>query len=122
MATITIAPGNVSSGASVSLPSSSAHSAIRLVYGLRPGQIAPTWELLRPLPIIIGADEDGWYVLNDTVFQVYGDGDTLIEAQRDYITSLIDYYRMVERDVLDGDDPARRELERIQTYMRPHTR
>jgi hypothetical protein len=82
------------------------------------GVIAPSWELVRPLTVTIGADEDGWNVLSDEVFQVYGDGDTLEDARRDYIASLIEYYRMVERDSDNGDESARRELDRVQAYVR----
>ncbi|HKV83676.1 MAG TPA: hypothetical protein VJN88_03920 [Ktedonobacterales bacterium] len=86
------------------------------------GAIAPAWELLRPLPVTISADEDGWYVASDDVFQVYGDGETLANAQHDYVISLIDYYLLVERDALSGDVSAQCELDRVQAYIHPQTR
>ena len=82
------------------------------------GMIAPSWELTHPLTLTVSADEDGWFVVSDDVFHVYGDGETLDNARQDYIVSLIDYYRLVERDALGGEDSDRCEFERAQTYIR----
>lgn len=109
----------LSSGERVTFPVAPAVSAARPLYGLLPGPLASGWELRRYLPITIGADEDGWYVLSDNIFLVYGDGDTLPDAQRDYVASLIDYYRIVERDAHGGDDAAQKELARVQAYFGP---
>ena len=122
MQSVTVRSNEFTSSASVAVPTASVastHTYTSPQYGLRPGLITHQWQLLRYLPVEFGADEDGWYVLTDTVFQVYGDGDTLKAAQRDYISSLIDYYRLVERDALDGDESARREFNRVQEYVRP---
>ena len=117
---VTVHPEEYVGGARrVTLPTSSAYSVSAAPYGLLPGPLGNGWVIARYIPVAIHADEDGWYVLSDTVFQVYGDGGTLAAAQRDYIASLIDYYRMVERDALENDASARRELKRVQKYVHP---
>lgn len=80
------------------------------------------WTLALPLNLTLATDEDGWNVLTDDVFQVYGDGETLEDARCDYIASLIEYYRMVERDATDGDESAHSEFDRMRSYLRPVAR
>ncbi len=59
------------------------------------GRIAEGWELVQPLPIRSEWDGD-LYIVSDSLFSVYGDGDTEISAQEDYVTSLIEYYQLLD--------------------------
>lgn len=56
---------------------------------------APDWQLVEPLQIVHEQDEDGCYVVSDGISVVYGVGDTLFEAQQDYLVSLIEYCQLL---------------------------
>jgi hypothetical protein len=58
------------------------------------GRIAKGWELIQPLPIKLERDGD-LYIVSDSLFSVYGDGNTESAAQEDYVTSLIEYYQLL---------------------------
>ena len=60
------------------------------------GRIAKGWELVPPLPIRTEWDGD-LYIVSDSLFSVSGDGDTEVAAQEDYVTSLIEYYQLLDR-------------------------
>jgi len=78
------------------------------------GQIAPQWVVLRPLPITLERDTDGAYIVSDTLFCVYGWGRTLAEAHQDYVTSLIEYYQIMQGH---EDKPTQAMFHRLQTYL-----
>lgn len=78
------------------------------------GRIAEGWELVQPLPIKSEWDGD-LCIVSDSLFSVYGDGDTEVSAQEDYVTSLIEYYQL-----LDGraDDVFTRALfQKLKRYL-----
>lgn len=50
---------------------------------------------MRFLLITLEQDEDGLYLASDDQFAVYGDGETLAEALKDYIVSLIEYFEIL---------------------------
>ena len=78
------------------------------------GQIAPQWVVLRPLPVTLERDPDGGYLVSDAVFCVYGWGRTLTEAQQDYLTSLIEYYQILQGH---ADAPTQTLFRHLQTYL-----
>lgn len=78
------------------------------------GQIAPQWVVLRPLPVTLERDTEGAYMVSDALFCVYGWGRTLAEAHQDYLTSLIEYYQIIQ----DHEDDLTQVLfRRLQTYL-----
>jgi len=42
--------------------------------------------------INIEMDDDGSYIVSDDIFGVYGNGKSVSESKRDYVSSLIEYY------------------------------
>lgn len=79
------------------------------------GEIAEGWELVQRLPV--SSDWDGdLCIMSDALFSVYGDGDTNAAAQQDYVTSLIEYYQLLE----DRADNVftRALLQKLKRYLR----
>lgn len=101
----------------VSRPTASAFSPETPLYPLE-GEIAEGWELSQPLWVTVDREEDGYYVLSDDLFLVYGEGATFNDALRDYVVSLIDYYQLVaaeaKRSALD-----QALFGRLRRYLRP---
>lgn len=56
------------------------------------GQIAPGWELVQPLLIMLTRDEDGGVTVFSLELNLYGIGETVEEAINDFISMLIDLY------------------------------
>jgi len=81
------------------------------------GDIGPGWKLIRPLPIKIEQDEDGYYVVSDDLFLVYGEAATLEEAEQDYIVSLRDYYQIIATRAAEGHAPTQKLLQQLETYL-----
>ena len=79
------------------------------------GRIAEGWELVQPLPIKSEWDGD-LCIVSDSLFSVYGDGDTEISAQEDYVKSLIEYYQLIEGRA--NDVFTRALFQRLQRYLR----
>ena len=79
------------------------------------GRIAEGWELVQLLPVSSEWDGD-LYIMSDALFSVYGDGDTNAAAQQDYVTSLIEYYQLLE----DRADNVftRALLQKLKRYLR----
>lgn len=86
---------------------------------LSAGTIASGWELIRALPVKIEQDEDGYYIVSDDTFLVYGEGRTLEEAQQDYTESLIDYYEIIATRAGEGHIPTHQLLQLLQEYLHP---
>ena len=87
------------------------------IYSVLLGEIAPGWEVVRPLFVMIEQDDDGGYVASDDRFVVYGAGDTASNAWQDYIVSLMDYYELV-RGRAEDSIPTQALLHHLQTYLR----
>ena len=101
----------------VSKPAASAFSPETPQYPLE-GEITRGWELSQPLWITVEREEDGYYVLSDDLFLVYGEGETFRAALQDYIVSLIDYYQLVAKGAKRG--PLDQALfGRLRRYLRP---
>lgn len=86
------------------------------------GNIEETWRMLQPLILWVEREDDGWYIVSDDLFGIYGDGPTFREAQRQYISSLIDHHEFLIRESQRGCPDASlalSELERMQRYLQP---
>lgn len=79
------------------------------------GRIAEGWELVQPLPVSSEWDRN-LCIMSDDLFSVYGDGDTEAAARQDYITSLIEYYQLIESRA--NDVFTRALFQRLQRYLR----
>jgi hypothetical protein len=69
------------------------------------------------LLVLIEQEGDGWFVLSDNIFPVYGDGGTLEEARADYVRSLIDYYELLATRAPENAQDAD-ELVHLRVYLR----
>lgn len=65
------------------------------------GEIIEGWEIQKLLDITIELDEEGYYIASENKFNVYGEGKTRDEAIEDYVTSLADFYELLEHDVYE---------------------
>lgn len=98
--------------------SSVTHMAPRqsILYGTL-GSYAPGWVIQQRLPVNFTPDEDGSFIVSDEIFPVYGTGETPSEAMADYITSLLELYGMVERDVRNRVPDTEDEFARLSYYL-----
>ena len=62
------------------------------------GKIGDSWALDVPLTLFVERELDGWYVISDEQFHMYGDGATFREALEDYLSTLIDQHRFLSRE------------------------
>jgi hypothetical protein len=80
------------------------------------GKIADGWKIIRELQLAVERDDDGYYLVSDDEFFVYGEGETLVQARRDYIISLIEYYELVARH---DDAPTQTLFRYLKSYLCP---
>lgn len=78
------------------------------------GTIKPGWKIIRPLMLTIEQDKNGYYIVSDDDFFVYGYGKTQSLAHQDYIVSLIEYYQLVEKQ---EDKPTQAIFNSLQSYL-----
>ncbi|MBM4461427.1 MAG: hypothetical protein FJ011_27330 [Chloroflexi bacterium] len=84
------------------------------------GLIAPGWQVIQPITLTCERDADGYHVLSDELFGVYGDGSTADQALHDYVVSLIDYYQLLAARAAD-DASARALFGRLRQYLFDHS-
>jgi hypothetical protein len=97
--TMTLFPQDVASYQSVTLPISDIaglpmSSDLALVYIFLYGQVAENLVLSKPLLITL-EQEDGSYIFSDSEFDIYGMGDSAVDAYQDYLSSLSEYYEIL---------------------------
>ncbi len=78
----------------------------------------PGWEFLQPIPLEVTHDEDGYFNIADTVFDVYGDGKTSSKALGSYIEALTEFYELVSVGA-QSNSFDRVLLQRLQQYLHP---
>ena len=81
------------------------------------GRIAAGWEIVKPFPLVIEQTEDGRILVSEDLFLMYGIGDTLDDALRDYETALMEYYDLISWDAADGDPPTQALFQYLQQYV-----
>jgi len=69
---------------------------------LSPGQIEGGWTLVRPIMLLVEREDDGWFVVSDDLFGVYGDAESLRQAVDQYASGLIDEYEFLLRESRDN--------------------
>ena len=47
-------------------------------------------------------DENGDFILSDNLFLVYGEGNTVKEAKKDYVESLVEYCQITNSEKRNG--------------------
>lgn len=82
------------------------------------GVIHDDWQLRLPLILFVDREEDGWYVISDDEFFVYGDGATYREAIEAYIASLIEYYGFLAREYVTNASAAP-QWDTVRRYLQP---
>ncbi len=85
---------------------------------LSPGRIEEGWTLMRPIILLVEREDDGWYVVSDGIFGVYGDADSLRQAVQQYASGLIDEYEFFRHEARHNP-LAIPQLERMRKYLQP---
>jgi len=87
---------------------------------LSPGQIEEGWALMRPIMLVVEREDDGWYVVSDDIFGVYGDAESLRQAVDQYASGLIDTYEFLLCES-QHNPLAMPQMERMRKYLQPST-
>ena len=53
--------------------------------------------LVQPLHLNVEQDQDGTFVVSDDIFLVYGNANNPSKAIEDYVTSLVEFYYLLQR-------------------------
>jgi hypothetical protein len=61
------------------------------------GALSGAYSLSKPIHLEVIRDEQGAYVVSDSITTVYGYGDDSQTAINDYVASLIEYYELLEQ-------------------------
>jgi hypothetical protein len=80
------------------------------------GKISDRLMLLKPLLVEFEDTGDGWVLASDDVFHMYGEGITYKYALADYVSSLSEYYELLESY---EDAPSVELFRYIQSYLQP---
>ena len=83
------------------------------------GEISEYFSLIQPLTINIEEAGDGSLIASDEVFYMYGQGATRREAVADYVSSLSEYYELLESH---EDAPSVALFKFLQSYLQPIAR
>lgn len=59
-------------------------------------EISEEWEVVSPFYLTVEEDGGGGFIAGDERISVYGEGSTELEAVSDYLTSLVEYYELLE--------------------------
>lgn len=95
-----------------SLPS--APSQVALV-----GDIFAHFLLAQPIVLSFEQGDLGKIIASDDIFYMYGEGNTRQEAVHDYLSTLAEYYGLLESH---NDAPSVELFSYLQTYLQPKVR
>lgn len=79
------------------------------------GRVSPRVYFKEPLEININ-NEDGYYIVSDAIFLVYGEGKTIQTAMDDYVSSLVEFYEIVKDESLNNKFEAA-QLKLLDLYI-----
>jgi hypothetical protein len=79
-------------------------------------QVSANLTLLQPITVDIEYDEGGKIIVSDSIFYMYGEGVTREQAVLDYLSSLGEYYQLIESQTNRHSVGL---LHFLQTYLRP---
>ena len=80
------------------------------------GDILERFRLIQPIVVSFEQGDKGKVIASDDIFFMYGEGSTRQEAVRDYLSSLSEYYSLIESY---RDAPSVELLSYLQTYLHP---
>jgi len=85
---------------------------------LQTGPLMTGWQLVKSLELKVELDS-GAYLVSDAIVSMYGSCLTLPDAIKDYFTSLIEYFELVEGQI--SEEPANQALlEYLSQYIQRH--
>jgi hypothetical protein len=79
------------------------------------GQVSTVLRLIQPITVDFEYD-GGKIIASDDIFFMYGEGATRLQAVRDYLSSLAEYYELLESQ---RDESSGELLHFLQTYLQP---
>ncbi len=82
------------------------------------GELSDRYTLVTPLAIDLESDGGG-FVASEGVFYIYGTGLTRVEAVKDYVKSLCEYYELLHEQT---DVPTVAMFGFLSSYVRPSNR
>lgn len=80
------------------------------------GEISQHFRLVQPIVINFEPEQGGKTIASDDIFFMYGEGATRLDALRDYVTSLSEYYALLESR---RDTPSVNLFLYLQSYLQP---
>lgn len=85
------------------------------------GNVHDSLYIYQPLPINIEIEEDGTFVVSDDIFLVYGEGKNLLDSLNDYVSSLIEYYWILENGTKINQFDNK-QFRYLKTFIQPISR
>jgi hypothetical protein len=82
------------------------------------GELVRGWQIKKPFDVIVEVDEQGYFVVSDDIFGVYGEGRTQRAALDDYAVSLCEYFELVAAEAAQ-DEANQALLAHLQIYLEP---
>lgn len=83
------------------------------------GDIFKRFILAQPIVLNFEQGDGGKIIASDDIFYMYGEGNTRQEAVRDYLSTLSEYYALLESH---DDAPSVELFSYLQTYLQPKVR
>ena len=80
------------------------------------GQLSSRFILAQPITVNFEEEEGGKIIASDDVFYMYGQGFTRQEALSDYVSSLSEYYEVLESQ---DSQPSIELFQYLQSYLQP---
>jgi hypothetical protein len=80
------------------------------------GPVSDHLRLAQPITVNFEHEDGGKIIVSDDIFYMYGEGATRQDALRDYISSLAEYYEVLEAQ---EDAPSTELFLYLQSYLRP---
>lgn len=81
------------------------------------GDVTQGLRVIQRLVVLVEQDDDGSYVVSDDLFLMYGNGETREAALDDYVTSLIEYYDILDTDAASGDPMSAAQFRHLREYV-----
>ena len=83
------------------------------------GSLSDQYKLAKPLTLEVEAEDDGSFVASESVFFIFGSGHTRLEAVKDYVKSLCEYYELLSEQ---RDAPTVALFRFVSDYVQPTSR
>jgi hypothetical protein len=79
-------------------------------------EISDRLRVVQPILVDFEEGDEGRILVSDSIFYMYGEGATRMQALRDYISSLAEYYELLESH---DDEPSVALFRHLQSYLQP---